>query len=805
MTSYDVLARLNDQGIEFDLGNGRLLRPGKAGDGWLQYLPEYMCDAFGGAVHYEVCMHYSGLRVALHDERGPRDDLWWKLKEIAERHCLFKVRWQSQVLLERVVPRYESGDVDKDFASVRSELLARFKEIDAVLGPFLSSVIPVWSQDQKNGQLLVSKFNESDGVFTASDFVYKLVEELPSLDLGNGKVMKAHPKLGSAEGPEGWKIFESYLDDDNVHFEVCVKGCQLSAELHDERGVACDKLSRALSRKAAQNGFLIEDGSVVNPLRVECLRDFDSILKDVCLRMGELWVVYGDLLKRVSEKGLDSIGKTVLKDMAAIPLARVDVASARYRKDIREDTLCWVTTIDRLFNKDVIELSGPPGQLMISGNYIIPSYQRKYTWTAQNVNLLCRDLLRAANEKRKSYHLGTIILHSAKDNNAGNEFFIVDGQQRLRTISRLLSQEIFSEEKNLAMEKQFTDKDEAMIWSTFQSFGEEDCARILDMLRASTVVCIAVNDITESFQLFSTQNGRGKPLSPENLLKAFHFHEMKKSIPPKKSPRDYDVEWEDENRELAGPSGIDGKLLHQVLGEHLYRIRCWLRGRFPEVAFSSENISAFKGLTIEKDSSARARVPLQNLSLLRRKGNENDPDLAPRDGMDPYGFIDQPIVNGEDFFGYVKTYIRAYKNLFGTEEKNRIAALSPFYAFYNDFCLCYPRAGRRGDTYARHVFQSLCLYCYDRFGSRGLNECLRELYCFAYYERAVNSRCYYQSCGREFTVRAVQCMADCSTIVDVKDRLSALCFDVLNRFAEEDEPSVVGLDRVRSVFSREDF
>lgn len=800
MTSYDLLDKL--KGTEFKLGNERVFRPGKCGNGWLQYLPDYMRDVFGGAVHYEVCRYYSGWRVALHDERGPRDILWQKMREIAERHCLFKVRWNSEIILDRVVKKSGSSNEEEDFAYVKERLISCFKELDNIFGPFLARVLPVWWQDEKKGQELVEAFNVSDDILTASDFMHRLVTELPSLDLGDGKLMKAHPKYGCAEGPAGWKIFEGYLDEENVHFEVLVKECALSVELHDERGVSGDKLSRALATKASKNHFVFTCGNVVNPHQIECFRDFNSILDDICLRMEELWKVYGDLLEQVSNKGMDSIGKPVMQDLAPVSAAQLD-ATAKCRKEIAEDTLCWVTTIEDLFDKRIITLSGASVQ-MIAGNYIIPPYQRKYTWTTQNVNRLCRDLLRAANEKHQSYHLGTIILHSAKENNDNNEFFVVDGQQRLRTISRLLSHEIFSMGSNLAQEKQFTNKDEELVWNTFLSFNGEDRQKILEMLRSSTVVCIAVNDISESFQLFSTQNGRGKPLSPENLLKAYHFHEMKKSIESQKQASDYDEEWERENSEPADPDGRDGRMLHQVLGEHLYRIRCWLRGRFPEIAFSTKNINAFKGLTIEKNATVSERIPLQNMPLLRRKGNIDDPNLAPRYKMDPYGFLDQPIVNGEDFFCYVKNSIRAYKNLFGAA-LDRDVDLTPFYEFYKNFSLLYPRARRRGDTYARHVFQSLCLYCYDRFGSSGLIKCMRELYCCAYYERAVNTRCYYQSCGREFAVRAIQCMAECSSVADLKDRLSELFFEVINRYDARVEPLESGFETVRSLFAREEF
>ena len=48
-------------------------------------------------------------------------------------------------------------------------------------------------------------------------------------------------------------------------------------------------------------------------------------------------------------------------------------------------------------------------------------------------------------------------------------------------------------------------------------------------------------------------------------------------------------------------------------------------------------------------------------------------------------------------------------------------------------------------------------------------------------------------------------MSECSTVADVKDRLSELYFEVINSFDAEDEPSAIGLECVRSVFAREEF
>ena len=41
------------------------------------------------------------------------------------------------------------------------------------------------------------------------------------------------------------------------------------------------------------------------------------------------------------------------------------------------------------------------------------------------------------------------------------------------------------------------------------------------------VVVICVNRVSEAFQLFDSQNTRGKNLDPHDLLKAYHLREMK--------------------------------------------------------------------------------------------------------------------------------------------------------------------------------------------------------------------------------------------------------------------------------------
>ena len=453
-----------------------------------------------------------------------------------------------------------------------------------------------------------------------------------------------------------------------------------------------------------------------------------------------------------------------------------------------EGTVSWVTSIDDLFNRKEIVLSD--GRMMQPGDYVIPPYQRKYTWSYANVSQLCRDLLRSYEEGKRTYHLGTIILH-----HQSSAFFVVDGQQRLTTISYLIGREIFKKELSLWKDK-ITDSDIRQISAALEEY-QDDKERILDQLKRSTLVVIAVSDINEAFQLFSTQNGRGRPLTPANLLKAYHLHELEKDIGDGKEAKEIDRIWEENNAEKIR----DGRLLSQVLGEHLYRLRCWSRGDFPKEQFTNAKIKEFKGITFNAEN--KEGVPAQNMMKLRQQAIETcDYYLrSMNDKMNPLSMIDQPIVNGADFFDYMKSYAEAYRVMFGPETTTELQGFKRFYATN---CM-YRNSGRRGDTYARHIFESLSLFCYDRFGVKGLCACARYLYRCAYYERAVKSRCYYSTCGSEFAIRAVRAMTACMTLSDGKDRMHALNGVVLESYRKEKKifsgkPVPEGIAQVRSVF-----
>ena len=69
--------------------------------------------------------------------------------------------------------------------------------------------------------------------------------------------------------------------------------------------------------------------------------------------------------------------------------------------------------------------------------YIIPVYQRKYDWKNENCRQLYDDLVKIINDKRNSHFFGSIVT-SVVGIGGGIEYHIIDGQQRLTTITLIL-------------------------------------------------------------------------------------------------------------------------------------------------------------------------------------------------------------------------------------------------------------------------------------------------------------------------------------------------------------------------------
>ncbi len=68
--------------------------------------------------------------------------------------------------------------------------------------------------------------------------------------------------------------------------------------------------------------------------------------------------------------------------------------------------------------------------------FIIPSYQRPYSWTVDNAEQLIDDIYKSSQSEENEYFIGSMICI----NKGQNQYEVVDGQQRLTTLSIIVSE-----------------------------------------------------------------------------------------------------------------------------------------------------------------------------------------------------------------------------------------------------------------------------------------------------------------------------------------------------------------------------
>ena len=419
------------------------------------------------------------------------------------------------------------------------------------------------------------------------------------------------------------------------------------------------------------------------------------------------------------------------------------------------------------------------GNLLRVNKLCIPSYQRPYCWTENNVRQLLEDVQQSMNAGKKNYRIGSVILYNNKKDKTLD---IVDGQQRLTTLFILWKvcgvPEGFSCPLKFGSESYESLKNNHAFIKEWlkENIGNDKKHYITYIFDACDFVKIVVDDLTEAFQMFDSQNGRGKDLEAYNLLKAYHIRAMEMESREEKIR--CDKRWEeatqyDPTPKIKDDPNID--VLKQLFDEQLYRSRVWCR-KVSAGEFSKTHIDEFKGFTIDKNHPAL--FPYQNPQLLQyltakfydtilsgTAATKNRFEYGDNDHINPFVNINQQIVNGKNFFDYVETYVEIYKQMFiniGTYQ------LSEFKEFYYTHCLNYNwdeqsyseakekrkkdlafnalwPASRTGDSYLREVYKSIVFVLFDKFGERGLKKYYRTLYRLIYAERLTKSQVKYKS------------------------------------------------------------
>ena len=269
----------------------------------------------------------------------------------------------------------------------------------------------------------------------------------------------------------------------------------------------------------------------------------------------------------------------------------------------------------------------------------IPPYQRPYKWTKKNITDLLLDIETSIREAKKykdfKYRVGTVILHANTEEEKPT-YDIVDGQQRILSfllLSRYLELEcgVVSSLSKHKFSSKVTQKNlhenYKAIWEWFAFAPAGMHKDFKDAMKEHLeVVVITVNEISEAFQLFDSQNSRGRALYPHDLLKAYHLRVMS----GKKGEERAVEEWE----------AKDPKAIAELFRDYLFPIWHWAR-RCKCGGFTAADIDLYKGVEPDSEYAYAYRV--------RRTGARYQ--------------ITEPFPAGRDFFKMVHYYMQMLKGL----------------------------------------------------------------------------------------------------------------------------------------------
>ena len=374
------------------------------------------------------------------------------------------------------------------------------------------------------------------------------------------------------------------------------------------------------------------------------------------------------------------------------------------------------------------------GELLKKGNLRIPSYQRPYKWNRKHIRNLFYDLRDAMG--KKEYQIGSVILHE------NDEYLdIVDGQQRLISISlflhllddlenykgakQLLSSAVFGELSCYHASENYNE------WENLtQLVGENQAKDICNFLLENcsvSVITMPQERLSEAFQLFDSQNNRGKSLEPHDLLKAYHLR--------KQDSEDEKIveKWEKfvEDKDLS---------LKELFDKHLFRMRRWSRGetgltnkRYGSyLRFTEDFIDDFKGVDLN-----------QNFPYLELYRHIENLPMS----------ITMPIIDGSKFFEYIESAhetIKEHKDFLNEElgfsdipegEEKNLAYPEGMLNIYNSSKGRYLKC--------HNIFLNICTLFADRFGKDELSkEIVETLFIWSYYPRVKSKAIYDATVGK---------------------------------------------------------
>ena len=330
---------------------------------------------------------------------------------------------------------------------------------------------------------------------------------------------------------------------------------------------------------------------------------------------------------------------------------------------------------------------------------VIPSYQRPYKWTEKNIRELILDIQKGIEDANKypnfKYRVGTVILHANTEEEKPT-YDIVDGQQRILSFL-LLKQCLNPDFACSLLSATFSDKvtlgnlhsnsDRIREWCSSVDDGVKD-AFDKALSEVLEVVVLTVNELSEAFQLFDSQNTRGRELYPHDLLKAYHLREIHDKYDMQRAV----LKWESK----------DPKAIRELFDNYLFPLWNWSKRR-KSSRFTATEIDLYKGI---EESSGYTYARRANKAM-------------------PYFLLSEPLISGGDFFEMVDHYMQMLHSIklelidnpdfarikeLLIDDKSKVAQIKTPVDL-DKAC----KSSSTGMNHARNLFFCALLCYYDRF------------------------------------------------------------------------------------------
>jgi len=334
---------------------------------------------------------------------------------------------------------------------------------------------------------------------------------------------------------------------------------------------------------------------------------------------------------------------------------------------------------------------------LLKKNLVIPSYQRPYKWTRKNITELILDIQKSIEDGKKysnfKYRVGTVILYRESK---AKPYEVVDGQQRLLSFL-LLKLYLKPDFTCRLLSTKFSDKvtkqhlhDNAQYIREWFSSVDDATKEAFNSALGDTleVVVLTVNELSEAFQLFDSQNTRGRELYPHDLLKAYHLREIHDKYDMQRAV----LKWESK----------EPKSIRELFDSYLFPLWNWSKRR-KSGRFTAAEIDLYKGI---EESSGYTYAHRANKAM-------------------PYFLLSEPLISGRDFFEMVDHYmqmlhsikqelvdnpdLRNVKKLL-IEDPNKVDRINTPEELDN---AC--KSSSTGMNHARNLFFCALLCYYDRF------------------------------------------------------------------------------------------